>query len=188
MNEFEALFRSPVLPLAGVLAVGLAAGTHWRRSGVLPGLRHALVCVAIAVPIGWLGFALHGLPLVRPALFCGLLLGAALAGNLLAFAVATRATQAKAAQTAALGLGIAALPALLFVLPAGLHRALHWNPGFWLALGWIRAHADDATLAATGLRFPASFEGSYAAAPILVCAGVAWLLARRATGRRTLSA
>lgn len=179
MGEFSALFRSPILPLAGVLGVGLLAGFHWRRRGIVPGGRQALACVAIAVPVGWLGFVLHGLPLVRPFLFCGLLLGAALAGNLLAFAVATRATHAKAVQAATLGVALAALPTLLFVLPSGLHRALHWNPGFWLILGWIRAHADDATLAATGLRYPASFEASYALAPILVCTLAAWFLVRR---------
>lgn len=178
MSEFSALFRSSILPLTGALGVGLLAGFHWLRRGVVPGRRHALACVAIAVPVGWLGFVLHGLPLVRPALFCGLLLGAAFAGNLLAFAVATRATTAMARRAAAVGVLIAALPALLFVLPPEAHRVLHWNPGFWLTLGWIRAHADDATLAATELRFPATFEASYALAPIVLCGVAAWLLSR----------
>ncbi|MBW2241205.1 MAG: hypothetical protein JRH01_04400 [Deltaproteobacteria bacterium] len=179
MTEFSALFSSPVIPMLGVLGVGMAAGWSWRRRGIVPGLRQAIACVAVGLPVAWLGFVLHGLPLVRPALFCGLLLGASLAGNLMAFAVATRKTNAKAAQAAILGVVIAALPALLFVLPAGLHRVLHWNPGFWLTLGWIRAHAADATLEATGLRFPASFEASYALAPIVLCAAVATWLARR---------
>ena len=74
---------------------------------------------------------------------------------------------------------IVALPVFVFVLPNGLHRVLHWNPGYWLTLGYIRAHADEATLRELTLRFPASFEGSYAIAPIVLCAGVAWWLASR---------
>lgn len=183
MNGFRSIYLSPLLPMALGLLAGVVCGFRWLARGERPGIRAALWCALPAGLLAYLGFLITGVTLVRPGLFTGLLVAVGLAANLLAVAIASRPDRLRAWQTAALGVLIAALPALAAVLPNGMHRVLHWNPSFWLALGWIRAHADDATLEAMALRFPAHFEASYAVAPIVLCAGLAWYLRKRADER-----
>ena len=180
MNEFAALVCAPILPIASATAVGLALGLRWRRRALRPGPGDAARCTLLAVFVGYLAFLAHGETLVRPWLFLGLLLATALAASLLAFAIATRSDQRSAWRAAGAGLVLAALPFLAFVMPNALHLVLYWNPGYWLALGFIRAHADDATLLELGLHFPASFDGPWVVGPIALCSGVAgWLVRRR---------
>ncbi len=186
MTDFTAYYQTPILPTALALCVGLYFGFRWLGRGLLPGIREGVLCTAVSIPFGYLGFVLTGQPLVRPWLFVGLLIGLGATAMLVAFAIATRRNRSKGMLAAALVLAIAILPAISFVLPNAVHRALHWNPSYWLSLGWILAHTDDATAQEMPLRFPAYFEASYALAPILIGAGTAWYLLRRVRHRELL--
>lgn len=179
MNEFESLYRTPILPTLLVLALGLGMGFRWLHRDATPGLRDAAVCTLLGIPLAYLGFVVAGETLVRPQLFMGLLVAMGLTANALAFAIGTRRETRKGPVAAALGLAIAALPALCFVLPNAVHRGLHWHPGYWLTLGWIRAHTDDVRAAAMPLDFPATWDGSYVLAPVLLLTLLAWYLDQR---------
>jgi len=78
-----------------------------------------------------------------------------------------------------IGSSASAAPLLFFLLPPAWFAALAWSPWSWLYIGLLKAHATDDQMAELVLHWPPVPDWSTWAVPVILCAALSALFARR---------
>ena len=78
-----------------------------------------------------------------------------------------------------IGSSASATPLLFFLLPPAWFVLLAWSPWSWLYLGLLKAHATDAQLTELAFRVPPVPDWSTWLVPVILCAALSGLFARR---------
>ena len=175
------LVVGPLLPGLAIAVTGVAFG-QGRLAGPSGNARRAPVGLAFGAATVALVVGIQGLP--WQSIWGGVVacFAAAVVVPLVGIAIEAFPGKDGKGHLASGVVGVCALlPLGVYLLPWWLHPVTHWNPLFWVHHTFLRLHLAPEQLAASGIRFPASFEWEYPLVPILEAAIYAWLLKRRLT-------